>query len=110
MLSRFLQSPTAARVADRFAESYKNLMGYRRYGLRFDDLLIEDEVVSEAIRRLPKEEQNARLIRMKLALNASLKQHYLPREQWTTPENDTRYLLPYLEEVRKEIHERKMAD
>ena len=56
-------------------------------GLRREDLYIEeDPVVKEAIRRLPQEEQDLRLFRLKRALDLSVKKPLLPREQWTTPE------------------------
>ena len=46
----------------------------------------EDPVVKEAIRRLPPEEQDLRLFRLKRALDLSLKKSVLPREQWTSVE------------------------
>ena len=46
----------------------------------------EDPVVKEAVRRLPQEEQDLRLFRLKRALDLSVKKSLLPREQWTTPE------------------------
>ena len=46
----------------------------------------EDPDVSEAIRRLPEEEQYQRLFRLKRALDLSMKKTILPQEQWTKPE------------------------
>ena len=46
----------------------------------------EDPDVSEAIRRLPEEEQYQRLFRLKRALDLSMKKAVLPQEQWTKPE------------------------
>jgi ubiquinol-cytochrome c reductase subunit 7 len=46
----------------------------------------EDPDVSEAIRRLPEEEQYQRLFRLKRALDLNMKKAVLPRDQWTKPE------------------------
>ena len=56
-------------------------------GLRREDLYMEDDpVVSEAIRRLPQEERDLRLFRLKRALDLSLKKALLPKDQWTSDE------------------------
>ena len=44
----------------------------------------EDPAVSEAIRRLPQQEQHLRLYRIKRAIDLSMKHAQLPKEQWTT--------------------------
>ena len=60
---------------------------YMYIGLRMEDLYVEeDPVVAEALRRLPQEEQDLRLWRLKRALDLSLKKMILPRDQWTTEE------------------------
>ena len=46
----------------------------------------EDPLVAEAIRRLPAEEQDLRLFRLKRAMDCSLKKTILPKEEWTKPE------------------------
>ena len=46
----------------------------------------EDPVVSEALRRLPREEVDLRLWRLKRALDLSMKKNILPKEQWTSEE------------------------
>ncbi|KAG5461003.1 MAG: ubiquinol-cytochrome C reductase complex 14kD subunit [Olpidium bornovanus] len=81
----------ANRVADmlyeKFGEKYANIAGYRKMGLRFDDLLIEEtEQVQEALRRLPEMESYERVFRFRRALHADLKQDLLPPEEWTKPE------------------------
>ncbi|CAI8037707.1 Cytochrome b-c1 complex subunit 7 [Geodia barretti] len=61
--------------------------GYQKYGLRREDLYMEeDPAVAEAIRRLPQEEQDLRLWRLKRALDLSMKKSILPKEQWTADE------------------------
>ena len=54
----------------------------RKYGLRYDDLLdpMGDGDVGEALRRLPREEVDARNQRLKRAQDLSLKRDYLPAE------------------------------
>lgn len=46
----------------------------------------EDPDVTEALRRLPREEKDARYKRLKTALDLSMKHRILPRDQWTKPE------------------------
>ena len=57
-------------------------------GLRKDDLMNEEDMpeLVEAVRRLPEEEQNLRIFRMKRALDLSMKHQILPKEEWTKPE------------------------
>merc|ERR1711991_752108 len=54
-------------------EWYRNQSEYRQYGLRFEDLLVEDPVVEEAIRRLPAHEKYGRDMRKKRALDCQVK-------------------------------------
>ena len=42
--------------------------------------------VAEAIKRLPIEEQDLRLFRLKRASDLTMKQIILPEDQWTKPE------------------------
>ena len=42
--------------------------------------------LTEAVRRLPEEEQNLRMFRIKRALDLSMKHQLLPKEEWTKPE------------------------
>ena len=63
--------------------------------------------VLEAVNRLPQEVHDARLRRQKMACNLDLQQHELPKEQWITDETDVAYLDEYLDEVRRELEERR---
>ena len=45
--------------------------------------------LAEAVRRLPEEEQNLRMFRIKRALDLSMKHQLLPKEEWTKPEEVT---------------------
>ncbi|KAI9594126.1 cytochrome b-c1 complex subunit 7 [Syncephalis fuscata] len=94
-----------------FAGAFANAAGYRRLGLRYDDLLIEEtDAVQEAIRRLPEEEQLARAYRFRRAFQLSLQHSELPKAEWTKPEEDIRYLSPVVEQVEREFAERKAFD
>ena len=57
-------------------------------GLRKDDLFNEEDIpeMAEALRRIPEEERDLRLFRIKRALDLSMKHQLLPREEWTKPE------------------------
>lgn len=48
-----------------------------------DDIIIEDSDVVEALRRLPETDYNDRMFRFKRALDLSMKQQILPKDQWT---------------------------
>lgn len=51
-------------------------------GLLRDDTYYEDDDVKEAIKRLPEDVYNARIFRIKRALDLSMKHQILPKEQW----------------------------
>uniref|UniRef100_A0A674A4G1 Cytochrome b-c1 complex subunit 7 n=1 Tax=Salmo trutta TaxID=8032 RepID=A0A674A4G1_SALTR len=91
-----------------FRKWYYNAAGFNKIGLMRDDTIHEDGDVKEALRRLPEKVYNDRMFRLKRALDLSMKQAVLPKEQWTQYEEDVHYLEPYLEEVireRKEVEE-----
>lgn len=52
-------------------------------GLLRDDTIYEDSDVQEALRRLPEDQYNERMFRIKRALDLSMKQQILPKDQWT---------------------------
>ena len=52
-------------------------------GLMRDDTIHENDDVKEAIRRLPENLYNDRVFRIKRALDLSMRQQILPKEQWT---------------------------
>ncbi|ESK85897.1 cytochrome b-c1 complex subunit 7 [Moniliophthora roreri MCA 2997] len=93
------------------ANWYANAMRYRQFGLRYDDLLLEErDDVQRAIGRLTPQESYDRAFRFKRASQASALHKPLPKEQWTKPEDDIRYLTPHITAVAKEDAERKMWD
>ncbi|KAG9081370.1 Cytochrome b-c1 complex subunit 7 [Ceratobasidium sp. UAMH 11750] len=101
-LSKFL-APIAA--------FYARTVGHRRVGLRYDDLLIEERMdVQRALSRLPEKESYDRAYRQRVAIQQSILHKDLPKSQWLKPENDIRYLKPYVEQVAKEDQERAEWD
>ncbi|MEQ2203608.1 hypothetical protein XENOCAPTIV_001295, partial [Xenoophorus captivus] len=58
-------------------------MASRAPGLLYEDTLYEDADVKEALRRLPENVSNDRTFRIKRALDLSMKQQILPKDQWT---------------------------
>ncbi|XP_065844037.1 cytochrome b-c1 complex subunit 7-like [Oscarella lobularis] len=88
-----------------------NQSGFQKFGLWREDLIMDDDPdVKEALRRLPTDQINHRNFRMKRALDLSMKHRLLPKEEWTKSEEDISYLLPVLEEVKKERKEREVWD
>jgi ubiquinol-cytochrome c reductase subunit 7 len=74
-------------------------------------LLVEtNKDVAEALKLLPQEEMCARHYRHKRAFQLSLMHQTLPKEKWTTPEQDVRYLQPLIEQARRERMERESFD
>ncbi|XP_029976567.1 cytochrome b-c1 complex subunit 7 [Salarias fasciatus] len=86
---------------------YYNMCGFNKLGLMRDDTIYEDSDVKEALRRIPEGVYNDRMFRIKRALDLSMKQQILPKEQWTKYEEDVHYLTPYLDEVIRERKERE---
>ncbi|KAF8232390.1 14 kDa subunit of cytochrome bd ubiquinol oxidase [Tricholoma matsutake] len=90
---------------------YTNAAGYRKYGFKYDDLLVEERPdVQRALNRLTPQEKYDRAYRLKRASQASVLHAPLPREQWITPEEDSRYLRHHVLDVMKEDAERQMWD
>ncbi|CAK7222697.1 Cytochrome b-c1 complex subunit 7, mitochondrial [Sporothrix curviconia] len=105
------QRPWLHKALKPVANWYVNLSGYRQMGLRADDLIPEEnDVVQQAIKRLPAQENYDRIFRMRRAVQLSLQHKLLPKDQWTKPEDDTPYLLPLIQEIEAEIKERHELD
>ncbi|KAL0947163.1 hypothetical protein HGRIS_013290 [Hohenbuehelia grisea] len=94
-----------------FAAWYAQAAGYRQFGLKYDDLLVEErDDVQRAIGRLTTREGYDRAYRFKRASQCSVLQKQLPKEEWIKPEEDVRYLRPHVVEVEKENLERQAWD
>ncbi|KAI8086049.1 cytochrome b-c1 complex subunit 7 [Halteromyces radiatus] len=96
------------------AKAYAGAAGYQQIGLKYDDLISEENpLVKEALRRLEIAEPRQmydRAYRMRVAMQCSLTHSILPKSEWTTHETDVRYLQPYIEEVSAEFAEREAFD
>jgi ubiquinol-cytochrome c reductase subunit 7 len=104
-------SRTLSKWIQPIANWYANAAGYRKYGLKYDDLLVEEkDSVQRAIKRLTPSEQHDRAFRFKRASQASILHAPLPKDQWTPASEDVRYLRPHVVEVMKEETERKKWD
>ncbi|KAJ3292474.1 hypothetical protein HK104_005282 [Borealophlyctis nickersoniae] len=113
-MSGFFQGLKTIKANPRFAglvEKYHDAMGYRKIGLRFDDLIPEETpVVQEALRRLPPREYYDRLFRFRRALNLSANQTELDPQDWTKPEQDIPYLKPLIAGVESEVATKEAFD
>ena len=88
-----------------------NKSGYRKYGLRLDDLIMEEYPgVAVALKRLSAQELYDREFRLKVAIDLSARHQLLPKNLWTTDETDIPYLTPVLQVVEKEMAEREEWD
>ncbi|KAF9533401.1 cytochrome b-c1 complex subunit 7 [Crepidotus variabilis] len=94
-----------------FAHWYANAAGWRKYGYKYDDLLVEEnEPVQRALNRLTPAEKYDRAYRLKRACQQSVLHAPLPKEAWMKAEEDVRYLAPHVNEVMKEENERAKWD
>ncbi|KAL5363658.1 cytochrome b-c1 complex subunit 7 [Aspergillus floccosus] len=93
------------------ANWYADAAGYRRLGLKFDDLIPEEsETVQKAIHRLPPKEAYDRVFRIRRAFQCSVSHTLLPAAEQTKPEDDVEYLSPIIREIEKEAKEREELD
>ncbi|KAJ3513227.1 hypothetical protein NLJ89_g3063 [Agrocybe chaxingu] len=111
-LAPYVQSSrTLSKWITPIANWYVNASGYRKYGFKYDDILVEENpTVQRALTRLTLREKYDRAYRLKRASQASVLHAPLPKELWTTEAEDVRYLRPHVEEVAKEEEERKKWD
>ena len=86
---------------------YYNAAGFNKLGFMRDDTIYENDNVKEAIRRLPENLYKDRVVRSQRALDLSMRQQILPKEQRTKYEEDKFYLGLYLKEVIWERKERE---
>ncbi|CAM0877054.1 unnamed protein product [Alopecurus aequalis] len=81
----------------------------KKYGLRYDDLYDPyfDLDIKEAISRLPQEVVDARIQRLKRAMDLSMKHQYLPDDLQALQTPFRSYLSDMLALVKKEAAERQ---
>jgi ubiquinol-cytochrome c reductase subunit 7 len=81
------------------------------YRTRADDLIIEEnEVVLQALKRLPPKQLYDRVYRIRRATQLSITHKLLPKADWTKPEDDVPYLGPLIAQIEAEIKEREDLD
>ncbi|KAJ5556516.1 Cytochrome b-c1 complex subunit 7 [Penicillium frequentans] len=107
-----VKRPWLKRWMTPLANWYTDAAGYRKLGLKFDDLIPEEsEVVQKAIKRLPSKEAYDRVFRIRRAFQVLL--HFphspSPNEQ-IKPHEDVEYLSPIIREIEKENKERDDLD
>ncbi|EKD16622.1 uncharacterized protein L3040_001365 [Drepanopeziza brunnea f. sp. 'multigermtubi'] len=107
-LAKFIvKRPWLKRMMMPLSNWYCNAAGYRKLGLRADDLIPEEsETVLLALKRLPQKEAYDRVFRLRRAFQASLAHQLLPAAQHTKPEEDVQYLSPIIKEIEAELQER----
>lgn len=89
------------------ANWYADAAGYRKLGLRADDLIPEEsDTVLLALKRLPPKEAYDRVFRLRRAFQCSLAHQLLPKDQQTKPDEDYAYLSPIIKEIESESRER----
>ncbi|KAL8695319.1 MAG: hypothetical protein Q9218_000218 [Villophora microphyllina] len=107
MTKIIMERPWLKRWMKPLSEWYANAAGYRKIGLRVDDLIPEEsDVVMLALKRLPPKEAYDRVFRLRRAFQCSLSHQLLPKDQQTKPEEDYLYLTPIIKEIEQENRER----
>ncbi|KAH6891443.1 cytochrome b-c1 complex subunit 7 [Thelonectria olida] len=106
-----LRRPWLASFFKPVASWYTNAAGYRQLGLRYDDLLEEEnDTAQKALKRLSAKESYERIYRIRRAVQCSYQHKLLPKEQWVTQQSDARYLQPVIDEVNAEAAEKEELD
>ncbi|KAL8930280.1 MAG: hypothetical protein Q9208_000897 [Pyrenodesmia sp. 3 TL-2023] len=111
-LTKFvLKRPWLKRWMIPLSKWYADAAGYRKLGLRVDDLIPEEsETVMLALKRLPPKEAYDRVFRLRRAFQCSLSHQLLPKDQQTKPEEDYLYLTPIIKQIEQESKERDDLD
>ncbi|KAH8428795.1 Cytochrome b-c1 complex subunit 7 [Aspergillus melleus] len=106
-----VKRPWLKRWMTPIANWYTDAAGYRKLGLRADDLVPEEsETVQTAIKRLPPKEAYDRVFRIRRAFQCSVSHTLLPAAEQTKPSEDVEYLSPIIREIEKEQQERADLD
>ncbi|GEQ66900.1 hypothetical protein JCM33374_g563 [Metschnikowia sp. JCM 33374] len=106
-----LSRPTLSKVIVPVAKTFCAYAGYREMGLKFNDLIAEENPIAQkAIARLPEDQLYARNFRTLTAHQLALSHQLLPPNKAVQPEEDTHYLIPYLLEAEKEAFEKAELD
>ncbi|GAA5860632.1 hypothetical protein JCM8547_005482 [Rhodosporidiobolus lusitaniae] len=93
------------------ADRYAQLAEFRSYGLKYDDILIEEsQVAKKALGRLSEREAYDRAFRLRTASMCSIAHEELPKDKWIKPSEDVRYLKPHVLEIEAEAADRAALD
>ncbi|PWY86234.1 ubiquinol-cytochrome c reductase complex 14 kDa protein [Aspergillus heteromorphus CBS 117.55] len=111
LASYIVKRPWLNRWMMPLAQWYTDAAGYRRLGLRADDLIPEEsETVQTALKRLPPKEAYDRVFRIRRAFQCSVSHTLLPAAEQTKASEDVEYLSPIIREIEKEKQERVDLD
>ncbi|KAL9006431.1 MAG: hypothetical protein Q9188_000836 [Gyalolechia gomerana] len=111
MTKFILKRPWLTRWIIPIAKWEAEAAGYRKLGLRVDDLIPEEsDTVMLALKRLPPKEAYDRVFRLRRAFQCSLSHQLLPKDQQTKPEEDYLYLTPIIKQIEQESRERGDLD
>ncbi|QPH05446.1 Cytochrome b-c1 complex subunit 7 [Epichloe festucae Fl1] len=106
-----LRRPWLANMVMPAANWYANAAGYKKLGLRFDDLVEEErESTQIALGRLSPKESYDRIYRIRRSVQCSYQHKLLPKDQWTKAEEDTPYLTEIIQQVEAELDEKDALD
>ncbi|KAK5992274.1 Cytochrome b-c1 complex subunit 7 [Cladobotryum mycophilum] len=106
-----LRRPWLAKLLTPAANWYAGAAGYRQLGLRYDDLLEEEnEAMQVALKRLSAKDSYERIYRIRRGVQCSYQQKILPKDQWTKPEEDVPYMRTILAQVEAELAEKDALD
>ncbi|KAJ3705434.1 hypothetical protein LUZ61_009139 [Rhynchospora tenuis] len=106
-LSRWLVNPRANPLAAWHMRAVASRL--KKYGLRYEDLYdpYYEMDIKEALARLPQEVVDARIQRLKRAMDLSMKHEYLPKELQAIQTPYKSYLSDMLALVKREAAERE---
>ncbi|PLN75809.1 ubiquinol-cytochrome c reductase complex 14 kDa protein [Aspergillus taichungensis] len=111
LASYIAKRPMLKRWMMPIANWYTDAAGYRKLGLRADDLIPEEsETVQKALKRLPPKEAYDRVFRIRRAFQCSISHSLLPAAEQVKPEEDVEYLSPIIRAIEKEAAERADLD
>ncbi|WFD30091.1 Cytochrome b-c1 complex subunit 7 [Malassezia sp. CBS 17886] len=97
--AKYIQSsPSLHKFLQPVANAYAHIAGYRQMGLLYDDLLMEENH--------PTQKGYDRVYRFRRAMQLSVNQRILPKNEWLPASKDVRYLSPLVEQVRAADAER----
>lgn len=66
--------------------------------------------MQKALGRLTEKDSYDRAFRLRTAVQCSAMHHLLPKDQWVTEKDDTRYITPLAAEIEKESQEKDDFD